>query len=219
MTAMPAPCPTDTAALRIAIADDHAGVRMGCRRLLEDEPDLHVVAEYADATAAWTDLCRRAPDDIQVLVLDLSMPGTGGLDLLRRLQIQRPGLRVLVFTMHDTASLRAQCLRAGAAGFLGKGGDPAELLHAIRTLPARPATAPTSPPPPPARSAPHDDLTPREHEALLLLLQGLPLDQVARTMGVSDKTVSNYQTSIRQKLDVGSAIELIRYGLQHGLMP
>lgn len=209
--------PAEPSPLRVAIADDHAVVRMGYRRLLEDEPDLRVVAEYADAASAWADLCRRAPGEVQVLVLDLSMPGSSGLDLLRRLQVRQPALRVLIFTMHDTAALRMQCLRAGAAGFLGKGSEPDELLHAVRA--AARAARPPAPPPPPAAPAPHDDLTPREHEALRLLLQGLPLDQVARTMGVSDKTASNYQTAIRQKLGVASALELIRYGQQHGLAP
>lgn len=217
MSLLRSPESADTPPLRIAIADDHAVVRMGYRRLLEDEPDLRVVAEYADATAAWADLNQRAPGEVQVLVLDLSMPGSSGLDLLRRLQDRQPALRVLIFTMHDTAALRMQCLRAGAVGFLGKGSEPDALLHAVRAA-ARAARPPASPRPL-ATPAPHDDLTPREHEALRLLLQGLPLDQVARTMGVSDKTASNYQTAIRQKLGVTSALELIRYGQQHGLAP
>ena len=209
---------------RLAIADDHAIVRMGYRRLLEDESDLQVVAEYGDAESAWNDLSTRAPGEVQVLILDLSMPGRSGLDLLKPLREAQPDLKVLIFTMHDTEALRAQCIRAGAAAFVGKGSDPECLLQAVRQVVRSLDGPPTSRAPirasaTPEGSALHHQLTPREHQALLHLLAGCPLDRVAQTMGVSDKTVSNYQTAIRQKLGVSGAVELIRYGQAHGLMP
>lgn len=216
----------NTTPMRIAIVDDHAIVRIGYRRLLEDEPGIQVVAEYGDADAAWEALDQLSPDQVHLLILDLSMPGRGGLDLLRQLHQYRPDLTVVVFTMHDTAALRTQCLRAGAAAFVGKGSDPECLLAAVRDAAAR--RHPDAAPPTLQRArplstgtarAPHEDLTPRELEALMLLLQGVPLEQVATRMGVSDKTVSNYQTTIRQKLGVSNAIELIRYGQAHALVP
>ncbi len=208
---------------RLAIADDHAIVRMGYRRLLEDEPDLRVIAEYGSADQAERDLLQRRPGEIELLILDLSMPGRSGLDLLRDLRTQLPELRVVIYTMHDTAALRAQCLRAGAADVVSKSDDPDLLVAAVRQVLSLvpPSPGPHSPAPSGHTGpwAPHDQLTPREHEALLLLLQGLSLEQVARTMAVSDKTVSNYQTQIRQKLGVSSALELLRYGQAHGLAP
>lgn len=217
--------PVNTSPMRIAIVDDHAIVRIGYRRLLEDEPGIQVVAEYGDADAAWEGLDQLSPDQVHLLILDLSMPGRSGLDLLRQLRQYRPDLTVVVFTMHDTAALRTQCLRAGAAAFVGKGSDPECLLAAVRDAAVR---RPDAAPPTLQRArplstgtarAPHEDLTPRELEALMLLLQGVPLEQVATRMGVSDKTVSNYQTTIRQKLGVSNAIELIRYGQAHALVP
>ncbi len=212
----PAPAP-----LRLAIADDHAIVRMGYRRLLEDEPGLCVVVEYGDADSAWADLSRRPDSDIDLLILDLSMPGRSGLDLLHQLHAERPSLKVLIFTMHDTEALRAQCLRAGAVGLIGKSRDPDCLLDAVRQIahaaPSRlmAATVPTRR----ADLPGHHHLTLREHDALMGLLRGWTLDQIAAEMGVSDKTVSNYQTLIRQKLGVNTAVELMRYGQAHGLIP
>ena len=102
---------TSARALRVALADDHAVVRAGYRRLLELERDMAVVAEYGDADSAYRALAAEAGEAVDLLVLDLSMPGRSGLELLRRLQQRRPGLRVLVFTMHDSAAMLDQCLR------------------------------------------------------------------------------------------------------------
>lgn len=209
--------------LRIAIADDHAVVRMGYRRLLDSEPGMGVVAEYASVDQAEHELLVRQRPDVDLLLLDLSMPGRGGLELLRLIRLKRTELPVIVVSMHDTGTLVAQCLRAGAAEFVAKSADPLDLVKAVQRvgagrpggsgeadLVARAATA---------GQAPHELLTVRESEALQLLLGGAGLDEVASRMGVSEKTVSNYQTTIRQKLGVGGAMELLQYARSHGLMP
>lgn len=209
--------------LRIAIADDHAVVRMGYRRLLDSEPGLGVVAEYASVDQAEQALLVRQRPDVDLLLLDLSMPGRGGLELLRLIRLKRPDLPVIVVSMHDTSMLVAQCLRAGAAEFVAKSADPLDLVRAVQRVGARrpgahdetdrSARAAT------AGQAPHELLTVRESEVLQHLLAGAGLDEVASRMGVSEKTVSNYQTMIRQKLGVGSAMELLQYARSHGLMP
>jgi DNA-binding NarL/FixJ family response regulator len=205
--------------LRVALVDDHAVVRAGYRRLLELEPDMAVVAEYGDAESAYTELSGRA--EIDLLVLDLSMPGRSGLELLRRLGQRRPELPVLVFTMHDGAAMLDQCLRAGAAGFVTKSSAPEVLVDAVRRAargerPLSPdvaalAAATASPPP-------HQALSSREFDILNQLLAGHNVDEIAQTLRLSAKTVANYQTQIRQKLGVGSAVELLRYAREHRLI-
>lgn len=210
------PCP-----LRIALADDHAIVRMGYRRLLELEPDFSVVAEYGDAQSAHADLTQRR-GTVDLLILDLSMPGRSGLDLLRQLHQEQPALPVLVVSMHDSPALVQQCLRAGACGFVSKSGEPDAVVQAVRQV----QSGSTSAQPPTAQAhtgssvpTPHDQLTGRETEVLQLLLAGHGIDSVATRLGLSEKTVANYQTLIRQKLGVASAIELVYYARTHGLLP
>jgi DNA-binding NarL/FixJ family response regulator len=203
--------------LRIALVDDHAVVRAGYRRLLELEDDLAVIAEFADAESAYSALAREDASAVDLLVLDLSLPGRSGLDLLRRLSMRCPSLRVLVFTMHDNAALVGQCLRAGAAGFITKSSAPELLVDAVRRaargeVPLSPDVARAADTP-----APHLQLSTREFDILQGLIAGRTVDDIARTLSLSAKTVANYQTLIRQKLGVSTAVELLRYAQEHGL--
>jgi DNA-binding NarL/FixJ family response regulator len=209
--------------LRVALADDHAVVRAGYRRLLELESDILVAAEYADADAAYSALAAADADPIDLLILDLSMPGRSGLDLLRRLALRLPALRVLVFTMHDGAAMVQQCLRAGAVGFVTKSSAPEVLVDAVRRAahgevvlsPDVAQLAPLGD----SDAAPHRQLSSREFDILQQLLAGRSLDDIAQALRLTPKTVSNYQTQIRQKLGVGGALELMRYAREHGLLP
>ncbi|MBK6852425.1 MAG: response regulator transcription factor [Burkholderiales bacterium] len=202
---------------RIALADDHAIVRVGYRRLLELEPDLQVVAEYASADAAAHDLpTHQGANRIDLLILDLSMPGRSGLELLKQLGDDLPDLHVLVVSMHDSPAMQSQCLRAGAAGFVSKAGEPEAVVRAVRAVQSglrtlHPQTSSSS------RPAPHEQLTVRELEVLQHLISGASVDAIAQRMGVSEKTVSNYQTLVRQKLDVTNSVELLHYAQKHGL--
>jgi DNA-binding NarL/FixJ family response regulator len=208
-------------AIRVMLVDDHAVVREGYRRLLALEPDMRVVAEYPDADSAYEAL-QRQPGLAQVMVLDLSMPGRSGLDLLRRLSLRWPSLRVLVFTMHDSPAMVAQALRAGATGFVTKSSPPEDLVAAVRHA-ARGQTVLSADVADKADAAgqapPHVGLSAREFDVLRHLLEGASLDQIADRLGVSAKTVANHQTTLRQKLGVANAVELVRYAQQYGLMP
>lgn len=210
-----------TRILQVALVDDHAVVRLGWRRLIELEPDLRVVTECGDGAQALAALTGQDAPAVDVLVLDLSMPGSNGLDLLRQLHQRGTGLRVVVSSMHDGPAMVAQVLRAGAAGFVPKSADPQRLIDAIRTV----AAGGSAVPPALADAArslgsrlPHESLTPREAEVLHHLLAGDSIEAIARAMGLSDKTVSNHQTLVRQKLGVGNARELLRYAQEHGLI-
>jgi DNA-binding NarL/FixJ family response regulator len=210
------------APLRVALADDHAVVRSGYRRLLELETDIVVVAEFADADAAYSAFNGNDPlsEQIDLLVLDLSMPGRSGLELLRRLAQRRPELAVLVFTMHDSAAMLDQCLRAGAAGFVTKSSAPEVLVDAVRR--AGRGEIALSPDMTVLHSQaqagpPHTRLSSREFDILQQLLAGHAVEDIAQTLRLSTKTIANYQTRIRQTLGVGSAVELLRYAREHGL--
>lgn len=206
------------AAVRVLVVDDHAVVREGYRRLLEIEPDMVVVGECPDAETARAHL-EDHDEAADVLVLDLSMPGRGGLALLRHATAAWPALGVLVFTMHDSPTIVAQALRAGAAGFITKSSAPDVLVDAVRRVASgeRPVLSPDVA----QRSAcqPALRLAPREVEVLQLLVQGCSVEEISRRLELSTKTVANYQTLVRQKLNATTAIELLRVAQRHGLAP
>lgn len=204
--------------LRVVLADDHAVVRTGYRRLLELEDDMDVVADFADSDAAcaWF-----ASHDADVLVLDLSMPGRGGLETLARVKARRPGLRVLVFSMHDSPAMVDQALRAGADGYLTKSSEPDALIDAVRR--AARGEQPLSPDVAAARAAgaqeaAHLSLTPREFAIFRLLAAGRTVEEIAARLFLSTKTVANYQTTIRQKTGLASVLDMYRHADAHRLL-
>lgn len=205
---------------RILLVDDHALVMAGYARLLELEADLEVVGQYATAEAAYAAL-QRAPDRVDLVMLDLSMPGRSGLELLRRIRANWPRLWLLVCTMHDSPAMVRQALQAGAHGLITKCSDPALLPEAIRVIVAgrrflspdvRNAHSHASAAPP------HEALSPREFDVFIRLAHGHGLEQIAQTLNIAPKTVANLQTLIRAKLDLANAAELLRYARQHRIV-
>jgi DNA-binding NarL/FixJ family response regulator len=206
------------APIRVLLTDDHAVVREGYRRLLELEPDVAVVGECPDAETARAQLEDNG-QAVDVLVLDLSMPGSGGLALLQHATESWPTLRVLVFTMHDSPTMVEQALRAGAAGFITKSSAPDVLVDAVRRVAAGERPVLSADVTQRAARQPALRLAPREVEVLQLLVQGCSVEEISQRLQLSVKTVANYQTLVRQKLNAPTAIELLRVAQRHGLAP
>jgi DNA-binding NarL/FixJ family response regulator len=201
--------------LSVMLVDDHALVRAGYARLLAAEEDLHIVGAYPDADAAYGALLA-APERSDVMLLDLSLPGRSGLDLLRRVRARWSLPRVLVCSMHDAPVLVQQALTLGAAGFVTKNCDPALLAPAIRDVAAgRRVLSPDV-----ARLPVTDSsaLTGREIEVLQRLAHGHDARRIADELALAPKTVANVQTAIRAKLKAGNAVELLLQARRLGLI-
>ena len=205
----------------IMLVDDHAIVREGYRAILQKQPGLRVVAEASDGAEAYR-LFKLAPPDL--VIMDLTMPGVGGIEGIRRIRQWESTARILVFTMHQNAAFALQAIRAGARGYVTKMNPPEALLRAVfDVLAGRIALSP---------DIDHelalnriaeeisaaDVLTAREFEVLSMLLAEHTTDEIANLMHLSPKTVANLHSLIKSKLGVGSDIELVRLALRQGLL-
>ena len=207
--------------IRILLADDHAVVRSGYRRLLDAEPDLRVVGEAASGAHAYAAVVDDPPD---VVVLDLNLGDGSGIEVMRRMLARHPGLKVLVFTMYNTPSHATQALRAGALGYLTKSSDPAQMIDAVRAVAAgRQVIAPEV-----AQAIAREmvsgegvfgRLTPREFEVVRMLVRGDAVPAIAEQLHLSQKTVFNYVSLVRQKLEVDNDFQLLHLAMRHGLLP
>jgi DNA-binding NarL/FixJ family response regulator len=205
----------------IMLVDDHAVVREGYRSMLQKQPGLRVVAEAADGAEAYRLYKATTPD---LVIMDLSMEGVGGLEAIRRIRQWDKNAKILVFTMHQNAGFAVQAIRAGARGYVTKTSPPETLIRAVTdVLAGRIAVSP---------DIDHelalsrlggektaaDVLTPREFEVMRLLLAERTTDEIAATLHVSPKTVANLHSLVKDKLGVGTDIELVRLALRQGLL-
>jgi two-component system, NarL family, invasion response regulator UvrY len=209
-----------SAPIRVLLVDDHAVVREGYRRLLEREPGIEVAGEAADAAEACARAMVLAPD---IVVMDIGLPGVSGIEAMRRMLAHRPELRVLMFSMHDDAIFASRAFEAGALGYLSKSSAPEALVEAIHAVSrgerySSPDVAGNL-----ARRSPSNapgglqTLTAREFEVLRLLVRGETLDRIAEKLGLSEKTVANHQSAVREKLGVRNSLQLARLAAQLGL--
>ena len=206
---------------RILIVDDHAVVRGGLRQFLANTDDLEIAAEAATGFDA---LALIPGGDWDLVLLDISLPDLNGLEVLKRIKRMRPNLPVLIFSMFSEAEFAIPSLDAGASGYLNKDSPPYQILTAIRTVVdgaryVSPTLAETllSGVTSSGPKAPHEALSRREMEVLLLLSKGFTLTRIGDSIHVSVKTVSTYRARILQKLGVQSHAELTRYVLEHKL--
>jgi two-component system, NarL family, invasion response regulator UvrY len=205
----------------IVLVDDHAVVRAGVRRLLEQEPLFEVIGEAESGEKAYQIFGELKPD---VMVMDLSMPGMGGLESIRRILMRYEKAKILVLSMHEDLSFANQALKLGAKGYLTKNTLADDLVKSIETvtqgdvflsdeIAKKMAMQSIS-----GNQDPVHDLSAREFEIFRLLAEGFDIDAIASTLNISSKTVSNYQTMIKQKLNINTPIELIRYAIKVGVI-
>jgi DNA-binding NarL/FixJ family response regulator len=206
--------------IRVMLVDDHAVVRAGYRRLIDAEDDMRLVAEAENADQACVALREHSP---QVVVMDLSLREGSGLDAIARLLQRQSDLRVLVFSMHQSAGHVTQALRNGALGYITKNSDPLEMIAAIRTVAQGRKVFSSDIAHVLACEAvqhqnPMHSLSPREFDILRMFSAGATPGAVGEQLHLSPKTVFNHLSNIRRKLDVRTEMELLLLASRHGLV-
>jgi two-component system response regulator NreC len=212
--------------IRVFVADDHAVLRAGLRMLISAQPDMEVVGEAADGDEAVRKTLETRPD---VAIVDITMPGSGGIKAIERIRQECPATRVLVLTMHDVPAYLRSALAAGASGYVVKRAADSELLSAIRGVHrGRTVLDPTlaimvvrralgKKPTVGQPTGPASLLSPREREVLDLVAQGYTNQQMADRLGLSVKTVETYRSRLVEKLGLQSRADLVRYAIDSGL--
>ena len=206
---------------RVLIADDHALVRDGLRHILRSASGLEVAGDASDGATTIAMIRATAAD---VLVLDLSMPGRNGVELLKQIKDEKPALRILVLTMHAEQQYAVRAFKAGASGYLTKESASAELVTAVSKVAAggvyvslamaeRLAQSLNEP----ADDLPHQRLSDREFEVFRRIAAGETITQIAQALSVSAKTVSTYKTRILEKMQMPHETALVRYAMRHKL--
>jgi DNA-binding NarL/FixJ family response regulator len=207
--------------IRIVIADDHAIVREGLKRIVGAAADLQMLDEAADGSEVMRVVREK---DFDVLVLDLSMPGRSGMELIKLVKAEKPKLRILVLSMHQELQYAVRAIKSGASGYLTKESAPAQLEQAIRQIAAGGAyvTAEVAQQlalgaMPGSQASAHESLSDREFQVFRLLAAGVSVTDIAARLKLSAKTVSTHKANLMHKMALANQSDLIRYALRHGL--
>jgi two-component system invasion response regulator UvrY len=204
--------------IRVMLTDDHAVVRSGIARLLERSDDIAIVGEAESGEQGYQLYSELEPD---VMVMDMSMPGIGGLEALRRIITRYPKAKVIMFSMHENVTFAVQAMTSGAVGYVAKSGEAQELVTAVKQVMSGKSYLN-------AEMAhkialqnmgmgdnPMSLLTAREFDVFRLLAEGHLVDEIATMLTISQKTVANYQTSLKQKLGIQSSVDLVRLAMKY----
>ncbi|MFZ4743804.1 MAG: DNA-binding response regulator [Betaproteobacteria bacterium] len=207
---------------QVLVADDHAIIRDGMRKILADTDDMEMVGEAANGHEVM-DLIRQR--DWDLVVLDLSMPGRSGVELIKLIKAERPKCPILIFSMHPEEQYALRALRAGASGYLSKEGDSDLILPALRKVASGGVYISTnvaellaSDVTPHFQEAPHKKLSDREFQVFDRIVQGVSLTDIAHELSLSIKTVSTHKSHILNKMNMRSHVDLLRYALEHHLL-
>ena len=208
--------------IRVLLADDHAIVRAGLKEILADTGDIGVAGEAANGQEV---LARVSAQDFDVAVLDMSMPGRNGIELIKLVKREKPKLRILVLSMHSEEQYAVRALKAGASGYLSKDSAADQLVAAIRRIAGggayvTPETAERLAlgAAPRAETAAHTLLSDREFQVFRMIARGATVSEIARELSLSVKTISTHKTRIMDKMGLANQAELIRYALEHRLL-
>ena len=212
---------SNTGKIKVLLVDDHAVVRAGYRMLLQNSDEIEILAEADSGEKAYKTYVELHPD---VVVMDLSLPGMGGLGAIRRIVARDPEAKILVFSMHEDTVFVDQAVNAGARGYITKSSAPDVLIDAIRDIAQgknyldagtaqRLAYQKLR-----GKDSPFENLSTREFEIFCLLSEGLNTNEIAGRLSLSYKTVANYSTQIKNKLKVNTVAELARLAIRHKLI-
>ena len=207
--------------INVMLVDDHAVVRAGYQMLLKNSPEIEVIAEASNGEEAYQLYCSHNPD---VVVMDLSLPGIGGIDTIKRICLRDSKAKILVFSMHEEVIFVEQALQAGANGYITKSTDPQLLVDAISVLSKGEKYIDTELAQRLAyeKSRGQDsllsDLSTREFEIFCMLAEGSNTSEIAKRLSLSYKTVANYSTQIKNKLDVTTVADIARIAIRHNII-
>ena len=208
--------------IRVVIADDHQILREGLKQLLQAAGDLDVVGEAADGFEVL-ERVRRV--DFDVLLLDMSMPGKSGVELIKHVKAEKPKLRILVLSMHEEHQYAVRAIRAGASGYLTKESAASQLVAAIRKvagggayITAEVAERLAQDAMPQAERPAHAALSDREFEVFHMIVDGMSVNEIAARLHLSAKTISTHKARLMEKLGVDSTAELVHYAVRHKLL-
>lgn len=208
--------------IKLVLADDHTIVREGLKQLLAAAADIEVVGEAPDGHAV---MAKVREGGFDVLLLDMSMPGKSGIELIKQVRAEKPKLRILILSMHEEPQYAVRAIKAGAAGYLTKDSASALLVSAIRKVAAGGAFISAEVAEqlaldamPQAEGPPHKALSDREYEVFQHLVSGRSVTEIGNALNLSVKTVSTHKAHIMQKMGMSNQAALIRYAISHGLI-
>jgi len=213
--------------INLLLADDHALVREGLKQLIEKNADLHIAGEAANGDEVLRLVRQKALDKLplDMLLLDMSMPGKSGIELIKQIKREMPGLPILVISMHDEGQYAVRALKSGASGYMHKDSAPELLVQAIRKIAgggvfvsAALAESMALQLMHGAGAAPHTLLSDREFQVFRMIALGKTITEIAAQLSLSVKTISTHKTRILEKMNLRNQTELIRYALQHQLI-
>ncbi len=207
--------------IKIVVADDHAIVREGLKRIIASSGDMTVTGEAADGAEVMQQV---RGSDFDVLVLDLSMPGRSGMELVKLVRSEKPRLRILVLSMHQELQYAVRAIKSGANGYLTKESAPLQLLQVLRKIAAGGAFISADVAEQLALgsmrggvAAAHERLSDREFEVFRLIASGVSVSDIAVRLNLSAKTISTHKANLMQKMELHNQSELIRYAIKHGV--